>query len=219
VDKESLAIRILEEAKAAALGFDREQLRKEKALLIKDINYSLADPAFYSQRINEYREYATIQTLLNDWRTDSSTNLSRVADYENKICNFLLTEKDGTSLSVLKDEDVSGLTVRLMTEKFNNRYAQQLNDDQQTLIREYVFSTQKGETSQFKSYLNELKQTLTEELQIFSKSCDNQILNEKMDRVHEAVVALDIAAINDATVAKFLLVSQLKSEIMENDSE
>ena len=217
VDKESLATRILQEAKVAALGFDRDQLRKEKAALIKDINYSLSDPRFYSQRINEYREYATIQTLLNDWRSSSPTNLSRVADYENKVCNFLLTEKNDQSLSVLRDDNVSGLTVRLMTEKFNNRYGQQLNDDQQMLIREYVFSTQRGETAQFRGYLNELKQTLTEELEIFSKTCSNQILNEKMDRVSSAVTSLDTSSINDDTVTRFLLVSQLKSEIMEGD--
>jgi len=219
VDKESLATRILQEAKVAALGFDRDQLRKEKAALIKDINYSLSDPGFYSQRINEYREYATIQTLLNDWRSSSPTNLSRVADYENKVCNFLLTEKNDQSLSVLRDDNVSGLTVRLMTEKFNSRYGQQLNDDQQMLIREYVFSTQRGETAQFRGYLNELKQTLTEELEIFSKACDNQILNEKMDRVSSAVTSLDTSSINDDTVTRFLLVSQLKSEIMEGDDE
>ena len=219
VDKESLATRILQEAKSAALGFDRDQLRKEKAALIKDINYSLSDPGFYRQRINEYREYATIQTLLNDWRSGSSTNIARVADYENKVCDFLLVEKNEETLSVLKDEDVSGLTVRLMTEKFNNRYGQQLNDSQQTLIREYVFSTQKGESSQFKGYLNELKETLSTELQIFSKTCNNQILNEKMDRVGNAITSLDTSVINDDTVARFLLVSQLKSEIMEGDNE
>ena len=219
VDKESLAIRILQEAKTAALGFDRDQLRKEKAALIKDINYSLSDPSFYSQRINEYREYATIQTLLNDWRSGTPMNLARVADYENKVCNFLLTEKNDETLSVLRDDNVSGLTVRLMTEKFNSRYGQQLNDDQQTLIREYVFSTQRGDTAQFRGYLNELKQTLTEELEIFSKACDNQILNEKMDRVSSAVTSLDTSSINDDTVTRFLLVSQLKSEIMEGDDE
>ena len=219
VDKESLAIRILAEAKTAALGFDRDQLRKEKAALIKDINYSLSDPEFYRQRINEYREYATIQTLLNDWRSNSSTNLSRIADYENKVCNSLLTEKEDVNLSVLKDEDISGLTVKLMTEKFNSRYGQQLNDNQQTLIKEYVFSAERGDTTEFKAYLSELKKTLLEDLQVFSKTCSNQILNEKMDRVNGAVLSLDTNIINDDTVSRFLLVSQLKSEIMESEDE
>ena len=191
VDKESLAIRILQEAKKAALDFDSDQLRKEKAALIKDINYTLSDPTFYNQRIDEYREYATIQTLLNDWRSSGEPNLSRVADYENKVCNFLLTEKRDEPLEVFLNEDVSTLTVRLMTEKFNKRYGQQLNNEQQTLIKEYVFSTQHGETREFRGYLNELKASLHTELDLYANTCDNKILNEKMDKVQFAVSTLD----------------------------
>jgi len=219
VDKESLATRILQEAKKAALDFDSVQLRKEKASLIKDINYSLEDPTFYNQRINEYREYATIQTLLNDWRNQTQPHLARVADYENKVCNMLLSEKKDEPLEVLSDGDVSALTVRLMTEKFNKRYGQQLNDEQQTLIKEYVFSTQNGETKEFKGYLNELKESLTTELELYSENCKNIILNEKMNKVQSAVDSLDIAIVNDETVSRFLLVSQLKSEITEADDE
>ena len=219
VDKESLAVRILHEAKAAATNFDSDKLRKEKAALIKDINYSLSDPQFYNKRIKEYREYATIQTLLNDWRSAGQPNISRIADYENKVCNMLLTEKKDEPLEVFHDSDVSALTVRLMTEKFNKRYGRQLNDEQQTLIKEYVFSTQHGETKQFKGYLNELKASLSVELGLYANNCSNQILNEKMNKVQEAVTSLDADAINDSTVSRFLLISQLKSEIMETEDE
>ena len=218
VNKESLATRILQEAKTAALDFDSSQLRKEKAALIKDINYILADSSFYNQRIREYREYATIQTLLNDWRAPQS-NIPRIADYENKVCDMLLTEKKDIPLDVLQDDDVSALAVRLMTEKFNKRYGSQLNDEQQTLIKEYVFSTRHGETKEFKGYLNELKASLSIELDLYSNNCKNEILNEKMNKVHGAVATLDTGLINDETVSRFLLVSQLKSEIMEVDDE
>lgn len=218
VNKESLATRILQEAKSAALDFDSAQLRKEKAALIKDINYKFSDPAFYNQRIKEYREYATIQTLLNDWRAPQM-NFSRIADYENKVCDMLLAEKKNESLDVLHDDNVSALTVRLMTEKFNKRYGQQLNDEQQTLIKEYVFSTRHGETKEFKGYLNELKASLSIELDLYANNCKNEILNEKMNKVQDAVVILDTDNINDATVSRFLLVSQLKTEIMEADDE
>ena len=219
VDKESLAIRILREAKSAALDFDSAQLRKEKAALIKEINYTLSDPTFYNQRIDEYRKYATIQTLLNDWRSSGKASLSRVADYENKVCNFLLSETREEQLSVLKDDNVSSLTVRLMTEKFNSRYGKQLNDEQQTLIREYVFSTESGKSQNFSAYLKELKSSLVAELDMYSSTCDNMILNEKMTQVKHGISCLDPLQVNDETVSRFLLVSQLKEEIMEVDSE
>jgi len=219
VDKESLATRILKEAKSAALDFDSEQLRKEKAALIKDINYTISDPTFYNQRINEYRKYATIQTLLNDWRSSGKAPLSRVADYENKVCNFLLTELSEEPIHVLKDEDISSLTVRIMTEKFNNKYGQQLNDEQQAIIKEYVFSTETGQTSSFSAYLSELKESLITELEMYSSVCDNIILNEKMNKVTSGVSSLDPEQVNDETVSRFLLVSQLKKEIIGADNE
>ena len=219
VDKESLATRILKEAKSAALDFDSAQLRKEKALLIKEINYTFSDPSFYNQRIDEYRKYATIQTLLNDWRSSGKAPISRVADYENKVCNFLLTETPEEPLQVLKNDDISTLTVRLMTEKFNNKYGQQLNDEQQTLIKEYIFSTETGKTTQFSAYLFELKESLVAELDMYSSVCDNVVLNEKMNKVTTGIKMLDANQINDETISRFLLVSQLKKEIMEADNE
>lgn len=219
VDKESLATRILKEAKSAALDFDSEQLRKEKAALIKDINYTISDSTFYNQRINEYRKYATIQTLLNDWRSSGKAPLSRVADYENKVCNFLLTESKEEPIHVLKDEDISSLTVRIMTEKFNNKYGRQLNDEQQAIIKEYVFSTETGQTTNFSAYLSELKESLITELEMYSSVCDNIILNEKMNKVTSGVSSLDPGQVNDETVSRFLLVSQLKEEIIGADNE
>lgn len=219
VDKESLAIRILGEAKKAALDFDSEKLRNEKAALIKDINYTFANPAFYHQHINEYRKYATIQTLLNDWRAAGDAPISRVADYENKVCNFLLTEQKDRPLSVMKNEEVSALTVRLMTEKFNSKYGKQLNEEQQALIREYVFSNESGDSSKFKAYLAELKASLLAELELFSKSCNNKVLNEKMELVRNGVRTLDPEVVDDDSVSRFLLVSQLKEEITEKEDE
>jgi hypothetical protein len=187
--------------------------------LIKDINYTISDPSFYNQRIHEYRKYATIQTLLNDWRSSGKAPLSRVADYENKVCNFLLTESRDEPAPVLKDEDISSLTVRIMTEKFNNKYGQQLNDEQQSIIKEYVFSTKTGQTASFSAYLSELKESLIAELEMYSSVCDNIILNEKMSRVTSGVTLLDPKQVNDETVSRFLLVSQLKEEIMGADNE
>lgn len=219
VDKETLAIRILEEAKRAALDFDSEKLRNEKAALIKAINYTFADPTFYHQHVNEYRKYATIQTLLNDWRMGDDASLARIADYENKVCDFLLNEQKAPSAHVTKNDDVSSLTVKLMIEKFNTRYGKQLNDEQQALIREYIFSNESGDYSYFKTHLSELKANMLSELNLYSKACNNRILNEKMDAVKSAIRALDPETIADETVTRFLLISQLKEEITETDSE
>ena len=220
VDSESLATRILNEAHKAALDFDRQQLRKEKAQLIKEINHGLEDASFYNQRIDEYRSYATIQTLLNDWRVSDDTNLARIASYENKVCNWLMKEKarDNT-LKTIKDEGVTGLSVKIMREKFNKKYGNSLNSSQQELIKEYVFSKSSGNTAQFKSYLGELRNSLYAELCVYSDSCSNQVLNEKMDKVKDVIQEINVNEVDDEAISKFLVISQLKSELLEGDDE
>jgi hypothetical protein len=218
VESESLANRILDEAKKAAITFDPYQLRKEKAALIKEINYEISDTSFYAQRVGDYRSYATIQTLLNDWRKGTSADLSRIAKYEGSVNNWLLTEKKDDDISCHKNEDVNSLTVKIMTEKFNKKYGSTLNSDQTNLIKEYVFSLSTGKTEEFKEYLSYLKRLALHELSSFSKTCENDILNEKINIVHKNITSLMTNEINDETISRFLLVSGLKDELTENEN-
>ena len=220
VDSESLATRILNEAHKAALDFDKQQLRREKAQLIKEINHTFEDTSFYNQRIDEYRSYATIQTLLNDWRQGRDADLARIASYENKVCSWLMKEKvSDLPIQSLQDEGVSNLSVKIMREKFNKKYGNNLNTSQQELIKEYVFSKSNGQTEKFKAYLKELKSSLYAELCVYSDGCSNQVLNEKMDRVKSVIQEINTNEINDEAVSKFLVISQLKSELLEGDDE
>jgi len=219
VSTDALATRILNEAHKAAVDSDSTQLRKEKAQLIKEINHTFDDASFYNQRIDEYRSYATIQTLLNDWRRGTDADLTRIASYENKVCGWLMKEKADDTLGTLKDDGVSNLSVKIMREKFNSKYGNTLNTNQQELIKEYVFSKSSGKTNQFKSYLGELKNSLYAELCVYSDDCDNQVLNEKMNRVKEVILELDHTTVDDEAISRFLVVSQLKSELLEGDDE
>jgi hypothetical protein len=219
VDTGALAARILNEAHKAAIDSDSVQLRKEKAQLIKEINHTFSDTSFYNQRINEYRSYATIQTLLNDWRRGTDADLGRVASYENKVCGWLMKEKVVDILDAIKDDDVSNLSVKIMREKFNSKYGNTFNTSQQELIREYVFSRSSGKTEQFKSYLGELKSSLYAELCMYSDGCNNQVLNEKMDKVKDVIQELNYTTVDDEAISRFLVVSQLKSELLEGNDE
>ena len=217
VDRESIANRILEDAKGASKRFDRTELRKQKSALIKEINHRLNDPAFYSQRVDDYRSYATIQTLLNDWRSSDSADLTRVANYENEVLSWLLSGHKDDQLSPIKHlDDINSLSVKIMTEKFNKKYGNTLNDEQQLLIREYVFSLEKDDG--FHDKLLRIKKNTMEELKIFIKTNNNQVLSEKLDLVYSKISDLDLSVLNDISISKFLTLSKLKEELMENDN-
>ena len=77
------------------------------------------DDNFYHRRIKNYRIYATIQTLLNDWRQRDASDLSKVVQYESKMVERLLEQKIEKQLDEEIDSDVDKLVVKLLSEKFN----------------------------------------------------------------------------------------------------
>ena len=219
VPSESLATRILQEAKSAAKNFNLHELEKEKSQLIKEINHALNDNRFYHQHVANYRSFATIQTLLNDWRRDQSGDFSRITSYEKKVHQWLLAEKKGPASSQQVDTDINNLTVRVMTEKFNQKYGITLNDEQSSLIKEYVFSQATEKTAGLVTFLEQIKAVTLTELRDFAAGCQNKILNEKMDHVRRNVVDLSTENIDDDTISRFLLICKLKQELLENDNE
>ena len=116
VSSDSIATKILSEAKSAAQVHSAGLLRSEKSKLIKVINHTLDDETFYRTRIDDYRTYATIQTLLNDWRSGSNADIKRVALYEDKIHTWLVTEKPERNLDDMRTNDIDKLTVKIMRE-------------------------------------------------------------------------------------------------------
>ncbi len=209
---ESLATRVLGEAKRAACESNNKKLSREKSALIKEINYSLNDSQFYNQKIPAYREYATIQVLLNDWRNNG--DIMRIAEYESKVHKMLLEEKKDSNLEDHSTSVVNKITVRLMLEKFNKKYNPFLNEEQTKIIKNYVFFT----NEEMNSYLEGLKITTISELQKYRKSCKNQVLLEKIDKVIENINFLNESKAEDDSIAKFLLISKLKEEIKETDN-
>ena len=219
VSSDSIATRILSEAKNAAQDHDAAMLRKEKSRLIKEINHTLDDDSFYSTRIESYRTYATIQTLLNDWRKAPGADIKRVALYEDKIHSWLITEKSVTDLEDLRSNDIDKLTVKIMREKFNKRYGMTLTENQRSLIREMVFSKETGDGSIAKSLMQEQKEDVVSLIQAYERNCTSTYSLKKVPLVLEAVRSLDTDNISDENVARFLTTIKLGTELAEESNE
>ena len=218
VKSDALATRILSEAKAAAQDHDAKKLRAEKSQLIKEINHEIKDSNFYSRRVDNYRTYATIQTLLNDWRKKDVQDFSRCALYETKIHDWLTTQRDTEDLIKHKTPDINRLSVKLMTNKFNTKYKDALSESQKSILKEYAFSTATKDFQKIKDTLSYIKKETSKEMEKFSKTCDNKILNEKLGKVNILIESLNPESVSDETVSKFLLVCQLCEELREKKS-
>jgi len=218
VSSDTIASRIIEKAQTAASDHNALKLNKEKSLLIKEINHKLTDDNFYNTRVPEYRTYATIQTLLNDWRAGSD-NLGKIAEFEQKICEWLVSEKANVKLEEMKTPDINKLTVKIMREKFNKKYNADMTASQQNLVRDFVFTQQTATLDEITTVLKEQKDKAEKLITTYKVECDNRFVKEKIPTIEEAIRALNPEDHKDDNVAKFLTVMGLCEELQENKNE
>mgnify|MGYP004244571391 CR=1 FL=1 len=207
---ESLATRIIGEAKNEAKKFNSEKLYKEKSSLIHEINYSFNDPKFYSQRVSNYKSLATIQRLLESWRSEES-DIDSQAIYEAKLHNWLMQEKKVQNINELKTDDVDNLTVSIMTKKFNESFVEELLPEQSQLLQDYVFSI--GKEENISNIFEERKFACLNELMDYSLSCDSDVVKSKISLVTEKIKSLPTKNIDDDIVSRYLTVMKLSNEL------
>ena len=228
VDSASVASSILFETKSHARKYNFEKLDREKSLLIRDINHKLNDNNFFTRRIPEYKTYATIQTLLNDWRNDSPDSLERIAIYENEINKWLITPKYINELEDHKSPNIDALVVKLMTEKLNKKYSNILNEEQKNIVKNYAFAIEYGDQKNLKESLVKImiETKISLEEYINKGSEKSSYVLEKLNKAQKLLIEdLNIYnkeennGINDDIVIKCLKYSQLKQEILDEDKQ
>ena len=205
---DQLASNIIKEARNACNNmFNADVLEKEKSLLIKDLNYSFGKGKIFEQKVSNYRIYATIQTLLNEWRKNSN-NFDLVTEYEIKL-HENLTKKE-MLVENKKIQSVDALTYNLMREMFSKKYDSLLDNDQKNIIG--LFISDKDE--ELSSMLSETKTSCLREINQYFKKCENNILLEKKNIVLNKINSLNYEDISKNNIEKFLTIIKLKNEIL-----
>ena len=209
VPSDSLATSIMSEAKRASKSIDLKTLTQQKSALIKDINYNLSESNFYSRRVSEYKTYATVQTLLSEWRNESP-DVSVVAKFESELHSHLVKEKTLQNLEELKTSDVNNLVVDIMRKKIEEKFGSHLNESQLALLRDYVFADEK---SNFLPRLAEVKAEALSALVEFEKECQNEIILSQVPHVRESVAALSEDTADDETLSRYLTLMKITEEL------
>ena len=212
----SVAAAVLAESKAASRRFNTVKLNNEKSALIREINYNLKDQDFYHRNVPDYRIYATIQTLLNSWREGDRSNLSETVVIESTLVDWLKTDKQQVNEHVEVDSNVDKLVVKIMNEKFNNKYANKLTLEQKNLVNDYVFSMQNDDGVSIKSKAMKIQQDAIKEMKLIRSTETNPVILEKIDLVEKRVNELDFLDMNDDKIVKLMTLTQLINEIKEN---
>ena len=206
-----IAASVLTEAKQAVKRFDNKKLMNEKSLLIKDINHTLKESNFYNAKVKNYKNYATIQTLFNEWQKGDSSNLRKVIEYEKNIVEHLLQEKADKDVEIL-DPRADQLVVNLLSKKINEKYDTTLTSQQKSIIRNYALHS--NDKEKFKEYLTGLKEGTLISIQKFKKETDNKVLLSKINEVYKKVDSISLQEVDDAVVEKFMTLSKLKQQLI-----
>jgi len=201
---------ILNEAKIASRNLDKKKLEREKSNLLKDINSKINDKDFYYKNIPDYRDLGLVQLALNEWRK-KDRDVKKLVDLETRLGELLLKEKSNKLDNKINMHHSDRLVLKIMTEKFNKAYGEQLNSDQKTIIENYIFH--QNDPQRLVEFFKQKKNQTLGALEVFEDSTNNKHLLSKLDNVKHKILNLNESNINDENIIKFLTLTKLISEI------
>lgn len=212
---------ILNEARKSSNDYNLKKINREKSILIDVINKTLnEDGDFFNQSISQYKTYATIQTLINEWRKPKNRDIELIASYEDQLVNWLIEEKSH-SLQVVPDEESRGthkIVMKLMTEKINQKYGEKLTSKQKNLLKEYVFSNNNQNFDKLKNVMKVLQSELSSNIkyyQVINES--DEFMKSKLSEVLEIVESEIINEVNDEIISRYMSYIKLNDELSSSD--
>lgn len=148
---------------------DQERLNKQKYNLIKDIKSSYNIDDFFKAKIDNYKLYASVYTVLESQKSkeiDTNQVFTNKVNILEHISNKEEKAKENLVQEFMKeDKEIRLLAYKLMVEKFNKKYST-FSERQKLILKEYISNV--SETETLKKYLNglinEIKIELKEQL-------------------------------------------------------
>ena len=221
VSSENVAFSILQEAKKAATSHSAVDLQNEKLSLLKDIKRVL-DESVFDQQVDDYKQYATVQTLFNVWRKGFDDEvISEVAQYEDSLVKWLVSPKESKKVEFLNEESkgMNKVLMRVMMKKFKEKYSDVFTQEQSSLIRSHSVTGSKDDVVR---RLSSIKETT---VKLIDRYIDTYIDNdkyvvEKMDKVKQRLMTENVdEQVDDSVITRFLTYSKLKDELSEPETD
>lgn len=125
---------------------NRKAVKRQKYNLINEIKKHYKLESFFGSKINDYKEFASLYTLIESYNSSSNLATEQIIDSKITLLEYLTKRKveSESKQTVLKeftefDKDIRTLTYKILLEKFNNKY-DLLTNDQKQVLKEYINS-------------------------------------------------------------------------------
>lgn len=210
IKETSVVPAILDETRKATWKINSRKLENEKSKLIRSINENFGK-SFYSTHISNYRELATIDILLKEYRKGKNADHSTILEFSDKVTGILLSEKKTTNVDSLKDPKINNLVVKIMNEKYSKSYSKNLQKDQVELINEW---TSNGDTPKIRAMLQSSKIMALSHIEDYKNKCDNSFLNSNINEVKLKVESVKLdKTLTDSDIVKAMTMQEIISEL------
>jgi hypothetical protein len=202
------AEKLLMEAKHKRFSdVDEKELFNEQTNLIDYINKNIGKQAF-SHFLPNYKNLATISQIFNQ-----EVSVKNKVLLENNIIKTMLVEdKKETEM-----QPVDNIAFNIFLQKFNEKYNDTLLEEQQDLIKNYLFSFADNKAGLI-MYLEEEVERLEKELQEAQSSEDCEETKNKLKLVQEAISNNKDKEVSKEVILQILKVQELISEIKKDEA-
>lgn len=216
-----VATRIIDEAKSAIQSQDNVILEREKSVLIKDINYTCGK-SVYRYKVPNYKKFATIQQIFNEWRKDSA-DLSKLARFEDQLHRWLVENVEKPANKTLDehlDSNVSDLVLKIANKKLTEKYAKHLNSEQCSILNDYILSSDSAAlATRLKTLRTEVLDLVNNKLQS-QRFCESKDIGsyvvDKLADVRQKIRLLESRPIDDVSITRHLRMIELRDELKEH---
>ena len=212
---EILVTTIVEQAKK----LDRVKLDKEKYNLIKEIKKHYDLDNFFKAKIETYKIYASIYTLVENQIStevhDTKQIITNKLTLLEHITKESLTERKVASKVVeefmKEDTEIRILAYKILVEKFNDRYAG-LSTEQRDLLKEYINNI--SDTTKLRTYLNTKLLEVKTEITSLKATTKDKVLQIKLNEVLNFIKPMSPnESIKDEVLIGLMQYYQLISEL------
>ena len=152
--------------------YNRTSLRKQKYNLINEIKKHYDLDVFFSAKIKNYKELASLYTLIEGYNSNN-TDTTQLINNKVTLLEYLTKQEvNGKEVKedVLRefqtyDKDLRILTYKVLLEKFNSKH-DNLSTEQKQVLKEFINSVDStnGLRDFYNTKINELKSTLNTEV-------------------------------------------------------
>lgn len=212
---EILVSTITEQAKK----LDRVKLDKEKYNLIKEIKKHYDLDNFFKAKIEAYKIYASIYTLIENQISKEFSDTKQLITNKLALLEHItkesLTERKVASKVVeefmKEDKEIRVLAYKILVEKFNDKYSG-LSEDQRDLLKEYINSI--SDTKRLRTYLNTKLLEVKTEITGLKATTKDRVLQIKLNEVLNFIKPMNPnESIKDEVLIGLMQYYQLISEL------